>query len=70
MTIRLGVCKHPIIDGKCKQSMDKTKMLIAKEVDRTPNEKIFMISPIVSKTLVRYIFNDYSDGIVEVFNGE
>ncbi len=50
--------------------MDKTKMLIAKEVDRTPNEKIFMISPIVSKTLVRYIFNDYSDGIVEVFNGE
>jgi hypothetical protein len=45
--------------------------LIIEEVDHLFDSKIFAISLSVSKAfLVRQFFDDYSNGIMEVFNGE
>jgi hypothetical protein len=44
MAIHLGVHKHPMVDGKCKESMDETRRLITKEVDRMLDANIFVIS--------------------------
>ncbi len=35
-TIHLGVHNHPVVDGKCRESIEETKRLIAKEVCRNP----------------------------------
>jgi hypothetical protein len=51
--------------------VEETKRLIAKEVDDTPDVNIFSISLNVSKTfLASYLFDDSSNGIVELFKGE
>jgi hypothetical protein len=69
--IHLGVDKHHVVDGKCKESMNKTRWLIVKEVDRTPNAKIFVISLSVRKTFVAtHLFNESGDGLVELLKGE
>ncbi len=71
MTIHLGVHKHHVAVGKCKESMRKTKRLIVKEVDCTPDAKIFSITLGVNKIfLTRHLFNDCNDGSMELFNGE
>ncbi len=71
VAIHLGVHKHPIADGMCKESMDETRSLIEEKVDYTPNVKIFVISLSVNKTfLARHLFDDCSDGTIELFNGE
>ncbi len=58
-------------DGKCKESVDKIKRLIAKEVDCTFDVKIFMISMGVSKTfLAMHLLDDSGNGIMELLNGE
>jgi hypothetical protein len=70
-TIHLGVHNHPIVDGKCRKLVEETKRLIVEEVDRTLDAKIFSISLSANKTfLVSYLFNDSSDGIVELLKGE
>jgi hypothetical protein len=50
--IHLGVHNHHVADGKCWELVEETRRLIAEEIDRTPNAKIFSISFNVSKTLV------------------
>jgi hypothetical protein len=70
MVIHLGVHKHPIVDGKCKESMDEIWSLIKEEVDCTHNTEIFVITVSVNKTLARHLLDDYSDGRMELFNGE
>jgi len=60
-----------VVDGKCMEFMNKTRRLITKEVDLTPNAKIFAISLNVSKTfLVTHLFNENGDGLVELLKGE
>jgi hypothetical protein len=45
--------------------------LIIKEIDYTPNVKIFAISLGANKTfLAMHLFYDTSDGIVELLNNE
>ncbi len=39
-----GVHKHPMVDGKCRESVDETIRLIAKEPDHMLDAKIFVIS--------------------------
>jgi hypothetical protein len=69
--IHFGVHKHPMANGKCKESVDKTRRLIAKEVNRTPNAKIFAILLGASKTfLATHLLDDSGDGTVELLNGE
>jgi hypothetical protein len=69
--IHLGVHNHPIVDGKCWESIKETKRLIAKEVDHMPDAKISLISFSVSKTfLANYLLDDSRDGIVEFLKGE
>jgi len=71
ITIHLGVHNHPIVDGKCQEFVEKTRRLIAKEVDRMLNAKTFIIAFSVSKTfLANYLFPDSNDGIVEFLEGE
>jgi len=71
MTIHLDVHNHPVVDGKCQESVKETKRLIAKEVDRKPDANISMISLSAIKTfLASYLFNDSSNGIMELFKGE
>ncbi len=71
MAIHLGVHKRPIVDGKCKESMDEIRSLIKEEVDCTLNVKIFVISLSINKAfLARHLLDDYSNGTMELFNGE
>jgi hypothetical protein len=70
-TIHLGVHNHLVMDGKCWEFVKETRRLNIEELDCTPNAKIFVISFSVSKTfLANYLFNDSSNGIVELFKGE
>ncbi len=50
MVIHLGVHKHLVVDGKCKESMDETRRLIVEEVDRTLDVKISTTSLSANKT--------------------
>jgi hypothetical protein len=71
MVIHFGVHNHLVIDGKCRESLDETRRLITKEVVYTPNAKTFAIPFNVSKTfLARHLFDDCTDGTVELFKGE
>jgi len=66
--IHLGV-KHPMVNNKCREYVDKTRRLIIKEVDHTPNAKIYAISLSVSMTfLATHMFDDSGDGLVELLN--
>jgi hypothetical protein len=71
VTIHLWVHKHPITDGKCKEFMDEIRRLITNEMNYMFDAKIFAISLSVSKTfLARHLFDDCSNGIVELLNNE
>jgi len=71
VAIHFGVHKHPMVDGKCKESMDKTIRLITKEVDHTLDAKIFAILLGVSKTfLAMHLLDDSGNGTMELLNNE
>jgi hypothetical protein len=71
ITIHLGVHNHPVMDGKCWESIEETKRLNIEELDCTLDAKIFVISFNVSKTfLAKYLFDDSNNGIVELLKGE
>ncbi len=64
-----GVHNHHVVDGKCRESMDETKRLIAEEVDYRSDAKIFMILLGASKTfLATCLLDDSGNGIVEFLN--
>jgi hypothetical protein len=70
-TIHLGVHNHLVANGKCRKSIKETKRLIGEEVDCMLNAKISSSSLSASKTfLVSYLFDDFNDGIVELFKGK
>jgi len=70
-TIHLGVHNHLIVDGKCQESVEETRRLITKKVDRTPNAKISLISLSATNTfLASYLLDDSNDGTMEFFKGE
>ncbi len=70
-TIHFKVHKHLVADGKCKESMDETRRLIAKEVDHTLDMKISTISLSASKSfLARHVLDDSGDGMVELLKDE
>ncbi len=50
MIIHLGVHNHFGADGKCKESLEETRRLIAEEVVCMLDVKMFAISMTVSKT--------------------
>jgi hypothetical protein len=57
--------------SECRELVEETRRLIAKEVDHMPNAKIFSISLNASKIfLANYLMDDFNDGIVEFFKGE
>jgi tyrosine-protein phosphatase YwqE len=68
--IHLGVHNHLGADGKCKESLEETKRLIAEEDICMLDVKMFVISMTINKTLVRHLLNDCNYGIVEFFKGE
>jgi hypothetical protein len=69
--IHLMFHKNLVADGKCRESMDKIKRLITKEVDHTPNAKISIISFSANKTFwAAHLLDDTSDGIMELLNNE
>ncbi len=71
IAIHLGVQNHPVMDGKCWESIKETRRLNIEELDCTLDAKIFVISFSVSKTfLADYLFNDSNNGIVELLKGE
>jgi len=56
VTIHFKVHKHLVVDGKCKEFVDGTTRLVAKEVDHMPYMKISMISLSANKTfLARHV---------------
>jgi hypothetical protein len=60
-----------MVDGECREFVDKTWRLIIEEINHTPNVKIFVISLGVNKTcLATHLLDDISDGIVELLNNE
>ncbi len=59
------------MNGKCREFVDNIRRLIIKDVDHSPNAKIYAISVSGSKTfLARHLFNDCNNGIVEPVNSE
>jgi hypothetical protein len=53
------------VNGKCREFVDNIRRLIIKDVDHSPNAKIYAISVSGSKTfLARHLFNDCNNGIV------
>ncbi len=70
-TIHLGVHKHPMVDGKCKEFVVETKRSITEEVDHKPNVKISTISSSAKKTfLAKNLLDDSGDGMVELLHNE
>jgi hypothetical protein len=58
-TIHVGVHNHPVADGKCREFVEEIRRLIAEELDRMLNAKIFEISLSASKTLLAsYLLDD------------
>jgi hypothetical protein len=53
-TIHLGMHVHPIFERKCKESVEKMKSMVAKEVLHTPNVTSFAISLVASKTFLSH----------------
>jgi hypothetical protein len=71
MKIHFKVHKHLVTNGKCKEFVDKTKRLITKEVDHTPNMKISTIPLCASKTLLtRHVLDDSGDNTMEILDDE
>jgi hypothetical protein len=71
MAIHLEVHNHLVTDGKCRESLEETGRLIAKEVDRMFDTKMFVISLSANKTfLARHLLDDCSDGKMELLKGE
>ncbi len=71
VAIHLGVHKHHVADGKCRESMNEIIRLIIEEVDRTPDVKISVISLGASKTfLTMHLLDDSGNGIVELLNNK
>jgi len=69
--IHFGVHNHLVADGKCKEFLEKTRRLNAKEVNCTLNVKMFAISLSAIKTfLARHLLDNCSNGKVELFKGE
>jgi len=69
--IHFGVHEHLVVDGKCKEFVDKTRRLIVEEVNHTPNPKISTISLNASKTfLAKHLLDDNGNGIVEFLHDE
>jgi hypothetical protein len=52
VAIHLDVHNHFVMDGKCWESIEETRRLNLKELDRTPDAKIFVISFSVNKTFL------------------
>ncbi len=53
------------------ESVEETRRLIAKEVDRMSNAKIYLIFLSASKTfLASYLLDDSRNGTAELFKGE
>ncbi len=60
-----------MVDGKCKEFVDKTRRLIIEEVNHTPNLKISTISLNANKTfLAKHLLDDNGNGIVEFLHDE
>jgi hypothetical protein len=58
-------------DGKCKEFVDKTRRLIVKQVNCTPDAKISMISLGDNKTsLAMHLLDDNGNGTMELVNGK
>jgi hypothetical protein len=71
VAIHFGVHKHPMVDGKCREFVDKTIRLIAKEVDHTLDAKISTILLSVSNTfLAMHLLDDNGHGTLELLNNE
>jgi len=69
--IHLGVHKHPMVDGKCREFVNKTKRLITEEVNCMLDAKIFVISLSASKTfLATHLLDESGDDLVELLKGE
>jgi hypothetical protein len=70
-TIHLKVHKRHVVDGNCREYVNKIIRLIVKEVDHTPDAKISVILLGASKTfLTMHLLDDSGDGIVELSNDE
>ncbi len=68
--VHLGLHKHPMVDGKCKEFVDETRRLIIEEVNPTLDAQISMISLSVSKTfLATHLFDDSGDGLMDLCKG-
>ncbi len=52
VVIHLGLHKHHVVDGKCREYVDETTRSITKEVDRTPYANISVILLNTSKTFL------------------
>ncbi len=60
-----------MVNGKCREFVDKITRLIAKEVEHTFDGKIFVISLSGNKTfLAKRLLDDNGNGTVELLHGE
>ncbi len=60
-----------MVNGKCREFVDKITRLIAKEVEHTLDGKIFVISLSANKTfLAKCLLDDNGNGMVELLHGE
>jgi hypothetical protein len=66
VTIHFGVHNHHVVNGKNEELIEEIRRLIVEKVDA----KISSISLNVNETLANYLFDDSSNGIVELLKGE
>ncbi len=71
MVIHFGVHKHLMVDGKCREYVNKISRLIIEEVNHTLDAKIHAILWGVNKTfLATHLLDDSGDGTTELMNDE
>jgi hypothetical protein len=71
VAIHLGTHEHHVFEGKCKESFEEMKNMVAEEVLHMPNATSFAISLIVSKMFLScHLFNEDGEVLVELLKGE
>jgi hypothetical protein len=71
IAIHLDTHVRFVFNGKCRESLEEMKNMVAKEVLRMANVTSFVIALIVSKTfLSSHLFNENGQGTNELLKGD
>jgi hypothetical protein len=71
ITIHLHTHAHLVFNGKCRESFEEMKNMVAKKALRIPNVTSFVIALATNKTFFSpHLFNEDGQGTIELLKGD